>query len=182
MPMVKAVERARRPARSSPELDVRMLRLGLVTYLGFATLAGPWLCCCTWQRVSSQLMSAVQGHATGREHGVSGCCHHRGASHDHRHANDSACSQTKEHTPDKHPHCPCQERHEPSLYQAPEGDEFGIVLSGHKNSVELSLPPALLADRLYAPAAVRATESGPGSSGRFATARDLLRALHVWLC
>lgn len=75
-----------------------MLRAGLNLYLMFATLAGPWLCCCTTARLGDQLVSLVKkGY-----HGSSSCCC--------KHASEPQNKRNSDNSqPSKVPPCPCQE-------------------------------------------------------------------------
>ena len=77
-----------------------MARVGLALCLIFATTAGPWLCCCTGDRLFDRLSATKHSQTTG-----SCCCNHRATGEVHHVLGD------KQHpeTPTPHNPCPCRD-------------------------------------------------------------------------
>lgn len=74
-----------------------MFRIGLSVYLMFATLAGPWLCCCRLPRLSARFATLLRNDEAKSAESNHSCCQHRAPVKD---------SRTVPHP--NAPSCPCQ--------------------------------------------------------------------------
>ncbi len=156
-----------------------MFRVVVATYLMFAGLAGPWLCCCANMRLaghSSQTAAGCMAEVTPAGHG---CCHHHQPTGQNR--QPAGNKPEAPQTPDQ-PGCPCQES--PSVTTAANTPDFEVVKQFRQR-----LPSHGLTDLLASLAADHSPFAGriPGVSCDqaalpFLTSDDILRTLHILRC
>jgi hypothetical protein len=152
-----------------------MIRSGLSVYLAFATLAGPWLCCCTAARATASLLHSVPQTTAPREDDRPACCRHHSA---RRH------QQTRTEQPQREsrgkPGCPC-------------GQDPGrtVVALDTESARQLQPAPAapnpndvlsLTADLHALPANGMAPVPRERCAPPFVSTSDLLRAMHLLRC
>ena len=157
-----------------------MARIGLSIYLMFATLAGPWLCCCAPQRLRAPFAlrpTKEQGQPPAHSQG-SCCCHQQPAR-----CPEPEVPADRPRDPDKRDHpCPCGE----SRPQA-----VALVSAGHGSSDLFSSRHALQASADGLPVFLPAAWLSRGPVDQvpreavilpFLTSQDILCALHILRC
>ncbi len=93
-----------------------VFRIGLSVYLMLATLAGPWLCCCTASRFLAFVPSVGRVKHPAGHH----CCgHHRQGT-----GSGAARQEHRKPSPSAPSPCPCQESQcQPSTFTVPDHPE-----------------------------------------------------------
>lgn len=151
-------------------LHKTMIRIGLATYLAFATVAGPWFCCCSATRLAYELgqltrSSASRGHSCSQR---SGCCHCRNAG-----------KENDDELPPKPRSCPCQDKNGAKVAPA---SGFDFVKWVRLSVGESAGGSVILVPTLRAPLLSILQDHISVSTQPFLTAQDMLRALHNYLC
>lgn len=149
-----------------------MFRLGLVTYLVIAMLAGPALCCCTTARLLASLGPSATKTAQDCSNHTSGCCRHSDP------AQKDKAPAEKDHSDG--PQCPCkQDGSQPALspveldgasalLRTVVSDWFALPLVGDTSGLTLGvLRPAAAGDRWLVP---------------FLSTQDILFGHHMLRC
>lgn len=147
-----------------------MLRIGLCVYLMFATLLGPWLCCCRLPRLGARFAALLRSEKAESAESAPPCCQHR------RPVKDSRQPAKRPNDP----RCPCQgKRPEAPALVGLEADGARQLDRDNAQSVHLLngdfLPTAVTPSfhvRLFS-----SIHSAPVHSGR-----DILSALHILRC
>jgi hypothetical protein len=153
-----------------------MVRIGLSLYLMLAAAAGPWLCCCTTERLAARFAFPT------KQSSHNGCCG------DHQTAKGSQKHRTPEQSPSDEdqpgcPSCPCQE----------EGARLAVLASLDSSEVAKEfqsrhIPQGLVGLVPLVPTAHCLSADGdPETSGEavrlpFLSAQDILHALHILRC
>lgn len=153
----------------SPQIAQAMIRIGLAIYLIFATVAGPWFCCCSATRLANalgQLTRARESHVNSCSQ-RSGCCSCR-----------HAAQQGSDESPPK-PRCPCHDKHGAKV--APTSG-FDIVKWVRLSLGESAGGPLVPVSACKAPLPLQPDSGASSSVLPFLTAQDMLRALHNYLC
>jgi hypothetical protein len=151
-----------------------MVRIGLSLYLMFSALAGPWLCCCTTER-----MAALFASPTTKTSHV-GCCGHH-----------AATGSQKQRTPEQRPGnkdqpgrqpCPCQEDGSRQALLASPDSEVAKEFQS-RNSFQAPVGfLSLLPTALCLSAEGNPQRSGEGVLLPFLSAQDILYSLHNLRC
>lgn len=152
-----------------------MVRIGLTLYLMLATVAGPWLCCCTAGDFPAPLSRKPSAPSAPRP-----CCGHEKSPSGHS-ALDEEQAPGRPVPAAPHGPCPCKEgRQSLSAAVPPEaspGGESGGPMAG--------LYPfeagAFLVSWSTDPGD-KGVGSGEPTTFPFSSCRDILRALHVLRC
>lgn len=153
-----------------------MVRIGLSLYLMLAAAVGPWLCCCTTQRLLAPLFAPSTKQAS-----HAGCCE------DHQTAKSSQKHRASEHRPGDQdppdrPSCPCQEEGSRQVTLADPASEAAKQFQSRysaQGAFELLAvaPTALCLSAEGAP-----QTSGEGVRLPFLSTEDILHALHILRC
>ena len=149
-----------------------MVRLGLVTYLVLATLAGPWLCCCTATHLGGRL-NALPGRAE-TSPAASRCCGHHAGGHQHQEHRKKAPQER--HSPD----CPC--RQDSSQAVALAESESVKQLQARQFCDDLERTLILPGAEACLDLGKVAQRPEDGQVLPFLTAQDVLFGLHILRC
>lgn len=148
-----------------------MFRIGLSVYLMFATLVGPYLCCCQLPRFSDRLVALLHNERTKPVESRQCCCQH--------HVPDVPVKDSQPANSPKPPWCPCQSNH-PSLVLLDSDGTRQLYRDSNAQTVDLldcdfvsgvvmpSVGPMLTASLLSSPV--------------LTTGRDILSSLHILRC
>ena len=152
-----------------------MVRIGLSLYLMCSALAGPWLCCCTTERLSALFASPTKktSHV--------GCCgHHQAATGSQKHRAPQQRPGQQEQPGS--PSCPCQEDGSRQVALVSLDSEVAQQLQSRQipqGPVELV---AVISTALCLSAKGDRQISGQGILMPFLTAQDILCAHHNLRC
>ena len=151
-----------------------MVRIGISIYLMLATLAGPWLCCCTPTRLLASLAHS------GKAGQSQPCCRHHPSAAGEQHTGPKKSPRNQKQS--GHPACPWQEnRSEPVGFFSPDS-ESAKQLQPRYFPCSLKDGSGVLPTiaMLY----VEGTTKLPQEPGAlpFLTAQDILRSLHIMRC
>lgn len=145
-----------------------MVRIGLCLYLALSGLAGPWVCCCTAER-----LAAVFATQSSPLH----CCGHRqSTTRSQKHG--TLRQRTGDEVPPGRHSCPCEQSSSHQVLLVSLNSEVG-----KQDQFQHSLQ-ALLGFLLYVPpTAERETLiTAQGVHLPFLSAQDILRTLHKLRC
>lgn len=145
-----------------------MLRIGLAIYLAFATVAGPWFCCCSATRLAYELGQLAQSSVSRAQSCESGYC-----------PCQRAAKQKAGEFPPKPRPCPCQEKNGTKVAPA---SGFDFIKWVRLSVGESAGGPVVVAPTLNAPLISTLQGHVASSMLPFFTAQDMLRALHNYLC
>jgi hypothetical protein len=153
-----------------------MMRVALSIYLMFATLAGPWLCCCSITRMVHLLASLCPQEA---QPPTETCCHSKAslpAVPDTEHQRSDEPGRPGDEEP-----CPCQHKGSPAALTLPTNQTTcqDLLLARADELV-----PSVAIPIVHVTTATSDPNSGPPGclDAPFVSARDLLHSLHVLRC
>ena len=144
-----------------------MFRIGLSVYLMFATLTGPWLCCCQPPRLSARFVSFLRNDKAKPAESSHSCCQHHVPVKDAQPTN-----------PPKAPPCPCQ-GNRPALVLLKSDVTSQLHRDSNAQAVDLLDNDSLCA--VVMPSFGLMLTSCPLSSPVH-TGRDILSFLHILRC
>jgi hypothetical protein len=147
-----------------------LFRIGLSVYLMFATLAGPWLCCCRLPHLSARFAALLRKDEAKPAESSHSCCQHRAPVKDSRPA----------HHPDA-PSCPCQgtRQQEPALVLLESDGTRLLDRNSNAQAVDL-LGCDCLSGVVMPSVGLMLTSSSLSSS--VLSGRDILSSLHILRC
>jgi hypothetical protein len=147
-----------------------VFRIGLSVYLMFATLAGPWLCCCQLSRLSAQLTALLRIDKAKSAETIHCCCQQRVPMKD---------SQPSKHP--KAPSCPCQNNRENSPALVSLESQATRQLDRELNAQTVDLLGCDCLSGIIMPS-LAATLTSSALSAPDRTGRDILSSLHILRC
>ena len=151
-----------------------MVRIGLSLYLMCSALAGPWLCCCTTERLAALFASPTKqtSHVA--------CCGHQAATGSQKHRTPQQ-GRGQQEDPGR-PSCPCQEDGSRQVALVSLASEVAQQFQSRQipqGPVELV---AVIPTALCLSAKGDRQTSGQSILMPFLTAQDILRAHHNLRC
>ena len=154
-----------------------MVRIALSLYLMASAAAGPWLCCCTVQRVVALFTPPAKNAPSDS----GGCCARKQPGSDHQ-KNDTPAHRSGDREQPGHPSCPCQDEgsHPVSVASL---DSESVQQLQLRYSSEVSLLFLSVTPMLPGLTAARAGQAcRDGVTMPFLSAQDILYTLHMLRC
>lgn len=150
-----------------------MVRIGLSLYLMLAAVAGPWLCCCTSERLAALFASPT------KQSSHDGCCgNHQTAKHSQKHRTSEQRSGDQEQP--NRPPCPCQE--DGSRQVVALNPELGKQVQSRYSVQGQAEPLFALPTLLCLSSDGDRKVPSKGEILPFLTAQDILCTLHILRC
>jgi hypothetical protein len=149
---------------------VFMARIFLAQYLMFAMTAGPWLCCCSGERLFGGLFAPKHAQTNANR-----CCNHRATGGGHHVPGDNQHPKT----PMPHDPCPCRDG---------VPDPIAISVANSSLNADFARPMTLSQDSLAGVSGATDPWHPPAENEGFAFAsplqnpRDILSVLQTLRC
>lgn len=154
-----------------------MVRIALSLYLMASAAAGPWLCCCTFQRVTAFFLPPTKN--TTADHG--GCCGcHSSRTDKPSHDSTERRSEDREHP--GRPSCPCQDdKPQPASVDSLDSEAAASVQPRFLFGASVLMPAGALQMSCVMGAEGGLT-AGEGVTVPFRAPADILDRFHMLRC
>jgi len=147
-----------------------VFRIGLSVYLMFATLVGPWLCCCQLPRFNARFAALLRNEKAKPAETHHCCCQHQ--------VPDVPAKESLPANPPKTPWCPCQSNRPALVLQDSDGTR---QLHRDSNAQAVDLLDCDSITGIVMPSSgLMLTASS--LSLPVLTGRDILSSLHILRC